>query len=133
MGFGNRSGRGGGYRGSGRGSGRTNGRGGRGNSSTNRSKNNNEQQKDEILFCPFQEGKKQVTYDTVKEKILGIIKKNYKYGNDLVKYINTEDINQVGEKPKRELAELTDEDGNDREAVRDQDRSGRKGHRSMRR
>ena len=106
MTYGNKPGRGGGYRGSGRGSGRTNGRGnGRSNRNNNR---DNKEQKDELKFCPFQEGRKQVTYDTVVEHIYGLIRKNYKYGNDCVMYLRTGDMGQCGEKPKRDIAKYVD-------------------------
>ena len=116
--YGNRQGRGNGYRNSGCGSGRSGGRGGRnGYNGNNKPKNSNEQ-KDEMKFCPVQEGKKHVTYSTVVDHIYGIIKKNYKHGNDFVKYLRTGDEDQCGNVPTRKIASQVTPKGDKKENLR---------------
>ena len=113
MPYGNKPGPGGGYCGSGRGSGRTNGhssgsRSGRGSSG------NNKEQQGEMKFCPFQEGRKQVTYHSMKEHIYGIIKKNYKYGIDSVMFLHTGNRDQCETKPVQVITDLNNASGNDK-------------------
>ena len=50
--------------------------------------------KNKLKFCPFQEGCKQVTYDTVVDDIYGLIKKNYKIDSDCVMFLHTGSMNQ---------------------------------------
>src|SRR5210317_1510042 len=107
MGFGNNSGCGSGGRGGGR-SGRSGGHGF--NRNKNKNNDNNKSKKnaknEEIKFVPYSSGKQpKVTYNTVVEAIHSHIKWNYKFGGGIIRYLESGDKNQCGDKLKRQIAE----------------------------
>src|SRR5210317_389886 len=107
MGFGNNSGCGSGGRGGGR-SGRLGGRGFNRNKNKNNdnSKSKKNDKKEEIKFVPYSSGKQpKVTYNTVVEAIHSHVSWNYKFGGDIIEYLESGDKNQCGDKPKRQIAE----------------------------
>ncbi len=81
--------------GSGRGSGRGRGRGqrnnNRNNNKSNGKKSTNSNSK-EMEFTPFYASDKNhgPTYDTVKDHIVNLVQKNYKFGNDLSRRLDEE-------------------------------------------
>ena len=52
-----------------------------------------------MKFAPYQDrkGSSMAMYDTVWEHILTLIKKTFKNGADVVKYIETNDMTNVGQ------------------------------------
>ena len=83
------------------------------NNTTNTNRNSNSNNS-KLEFTPHYSGKQQVvTYDTVKDHIIQLIQKNYKFGIDIVKAIRNDkyEVHPGGTQPTRQLATLTTSGG----------------------